>query len=228
MKMVNKDRNIDIVFCIDGTGSMYKFIEYFKINVGKKFVEDIVETFIEANTNITLLRFKVIVFRDYRYDEDALFISPFYKIPDQMDEFMKMVYTLDAHGGGDLNDNGLEALYYAMKSDWMTCKNDRQIIALFTDSDALDLRERIEEENYPSKMPDLKGLIDLWCGVNTDENFKLKERLKRLIIYAPKGSKYESLPFNRMKFTPVAYGRGLEEIDLTEIIKELTKSSTAI
>ena len=228
MQMVNKDRNVDIVFCIDGTGSMSGVIETIKNNA-RRFQQDLTEALIEANTTITQLRVKLITFRDYGCDTDAMEITRFFELPSDQPQFEAALSAIDAHGGGDAPENGLEALYFAIKSDWVCDKNDRQIIVLFTDNEALDLGARAGSAAYPSDMPDMKGLTDLWSCVGKDQDNNLRERLKRLVIYAPKGTKYDTeLKWNRKQFSPVSTGEGLEEIDFTEIIKSLVKSATAI
>ena len=65
------DRNIDLVFCIDGTGSMSGIIDNLKRHA-KRFQNELTEALVEANTNITSLRIKVITFRDYADDPDAM------------------------------------------------------------------------------------------------------------------------------------------------------------
>jgi len=155
-------RNIDVVFCIDGTGSMSPCIESVKSNA-RRFHLEFVKAMTDLGSEIDSMRVKVVVFRDYKDDgEDAMQISPFYELPDDDAEFAKFLAGVSAKGGGDAPENGLEALYFAMKSDFTTGAKDRQVIALFTDADALKLGERKGEAQYPSDMVDMKGLGDIW------------------------------------------------------------------
>ena len=222
-----KERNIDIVFCIDGTGSMCGCIDNVKRHA-RTFHHQLTEALVEANNSITMLRVKVIVFRDYKDDPDAMEVSKFFELPADVEEFERCINSIDAHGGGDLPENGLEALYFAMKSDWVTEANDRQIIVLFTDADALDIGARRGCSNYPSDMVDFEGLQTAWVCKDSQAT-KLRDRLKRLVIFAPEGTKYQNdLKWDRLIYTPVDPGNGLAEIDFTVIINAIVKSATAI
>jgi len=222
---VSKDRNVDIVFCIDGTGSMSGIIDTIKAHA-RKFQVDLTTALVEAKTNITQLRIKLITFRDYGCDSDAMEITRFFELPDDQDKFEAALNAIDAHGGGDAPENGFEALYYALKSDWNTGTNDRQIVVLFTDADALDLGARASAPGYPADMVDMAGLETIWVCKDSQES-SLRERLKRLVIFAPRGTKYESLVWNRLQFEAVERGTGLEDISFEEVIKSIVKSATA-
>lgn len=222
----SKDRNVDIVFCIDATGSMFRVLDKLKNNA-RKFRDDLVVALVEAKTNITSLRIRLVVFRDYGSDTDAMEQTDFFDLPKDQPAFEAALNAIDAHGGGDGPENGLEALYYAMKSKWVTGTFDRQIIVLFTDNDALELGQRAGAAGYPSDMVDLAGLQDIWACESQAQDLYLRDRCKRLVIFAPSGTKYEELGLERTQFNPVNEGTGLEEIDFTDIIKIIVKSATA-
>lgn len=221
-----KDRNVDVVFCIDGTGSMHGVINNLKEHA-KRFKEELVEGLVEARTNVTSIRVRVIVFRDYGCDSEPMTCSEFFTLPADQAEFEATLNAIEAYGGGDEPENGFEALYYAMNSKWVTGQNDRQIIVLFTDTDALDLKERADSVNYPAEMVDAAGLDNLWAG-GQSQTCLLRDRCKRLIIFAPAGTKYSELIWNRTQFCPVEPNGGLKEIDFSEIIKNIVKSATAV
>ncbi len=221
------DRNIDLVFCIDGTGSMHGIIDNLKKHA-KRFKNELTEALVEANTNITSLRIKVITFRDYKDDPDAMVESRFFELPGDQSDFEREIDAIDAHGGGDSPENGLEALYLAMKSDFYTGDKDRQIIVLFTDADALELKYRADCPGYPADMPDWHDLCEIWGGARQTD-LKLRSRLKRLILFAPLGTKYENdFKWNRVTYVPVEPSEGLKELDFSVVIKEIVKSATAI
>lgn len=221
------ERKIDLVFCIDGTGSMYNLIDDVKRNA-KKFREVLVEEMIKAKTSITSLRVKVITFRDYCNAEDAMEISRFFELPDEQEEFEKTVDAIKAQNGGDNPENGLEALYYATQSDFYTGNKDRQIIVLFTDDDALEFKARAKYDGYPGDMVDMKGFQDIWACASQGDS-KLRDNLKRMILFAPKGTIYEKqiAPMHRVNYIPVNREDGLKEIDFSVIIKEIIRSATA-
>lgn len=223
-------RNIDVVFCIDGTGSMAPCIEAVKSNA-RRFHQEFVSAMTDLGSDIDSMRVKVIVFRDYHDDgEDAMRESPFYELPADSAEFEKYLSDVSAFGGGDGPENGLEALYYAMKSDFTTGNKDRQVIVLFTDAEALDLGARASEPGYPADMVDESGLSEMWSCLSQDKACKLRERNKRLVIFAPDGTKYKELKskLNRSVFEPVDMACGLGDIDFSEIIKVIAASATNI
>ncbi|MDR3217004.1 MAG: VWA domain-containing protein [Clostridiaceae bacterium] len=212
---------IDMVFCIDGTGDMAPHIESVKNNV-KRFYLDFAEEMTKQYSYIDSMRVKIIVFRDYGCDGDeAMKISNWFDLPEDDEELSNYLRDIEAHGGGDAPENGLEALYFAMKQDFMTGRNDRQVIVLFTNADCLELGERKGKGSYPEDMVNGEGLQDMWLCRSQDLDSKLRERNKRLVLFAPSGTKYENLKanLNRSVFEPVAMGKGLGDINFDDIIK---------
>lgn len=219
-------RNIDVVFCIDGTGSMAPCIESVKSNA-RRFHQEFASAMTDLGSEIDSMRVKVIVFRDYECDGDeSMQESPFFELPDDDAEFAKYMADITASGGGDEPENGLEALYYAMKSNFTTGAKDRQVIVLFTDANALELKARAKSADYPTDMVDESGLINIWACL--DQNFKLREKNKRLVIFAPDGTKYQELKskLNRSVFEPVDMATGLKDIDFKDIIKIVAASAS--
>lgn len=192
MGFTDIERNIDIVFCIDGGGRMASIIDKIKDNL-KRLYESIDKNIKDdVRIKISSVRVKLIVFRDYEADcNEAMEITDFFKLPEEQDKFEKAIDRINAHGGGDGPQNGFEALYYAMKSDWVTGLRDRQTIVLLSNEDALDLKARADSEYYPKDMVDYEGLWKLWSCVNQSSDLKLRDKLRRLIFYVPKGTKYE-------------------------------------
>lgn len=221
-------RNIDVVFCIDGTGSMAPCIESVKNNA-RRFYLDFAAAMTDLGSEIDSMRVKVIVFRDYHDDGDESMVeSSFFELPADNAEFEKYLSDISANGGGDGPENGLEALYYAMHSDFTTGSKDRQVIVLFTDAEALELKQRAGEANYPADMVDEAGLIETWSCLVQEKGFKLREKNKRLVLFAPDGTKYKTLKskLNRSIFEPVDMAHGLGDIDFKEIIKIIAASAS--
>lgn len=221
-------RNIDVVFCIDGTGSMSPCLANVKSNA-RRFHMEFVSAMTDLGSEIDSMRIKVIVFRDYECDGNQSMVeSPFFELPTDNADFEKFLADVTATGGGDGPENGLEALYYAMKSDFTTGAKDRQVIVLFTDAEALDLKKRAGCPGYPSDMVDEAGLISTWSCVAQDSSLKLRERNKRLVMFAPDGTKYQDLKkkLNRSLFEPVNMADGLGDIDFQDIIKIIAASAS--
>ncbi|MBR2481051.1 MAG: hypothetical protein IKB56_07100, partial [Clostridia bacterium] len=87
---------------------------------------------------------------------------------------------------------------------------------------------------YPANMVDEEGFIKAWyCvrpGFLSQEEFSLRERCKRLVIFAPVGTIYERLStiLNRSVYKPVGKNLGLSDIGIKELFKLLKKSPSAI
>ena len=232
-----KERKVDIIFCIDGSGSMSPCLDKVKANA-KKFYMDLVEMITnDYNSSIEELNIKVITFRDYAEDgEQAMVESRWFDITAGDDvEYEKHLNGIIADGGGDEPENGLEALFLAMTSKWNAKgDNDRQIIVLFTDADALPLKARQGQGKYPADMVDEGGLLQAWMGVRpsflSQGDFNLKERCKRLIMFAPSGTVYSQMQasYNRSQFKPVELDSGLKEISFDDILKIIAASASSV
>ena len=237
LNSTKKDRKVDIIFCIDGTGSMSPCIGQVKANA-KKFYQDFVDKMTnDFDSNVEELSIKVITFRDYsENDQPAMVQSEWFELTaGDEDAYSKHLSGIVADGGGDDPENGLEALFYAMTSDWNAKgDNDRQVIVLFTDADAIPLGKQAGQANYPDKMVDYEGLKNTWYCVRPEflsqADFKLKERCKRLVMFGPAGSVYEQLQkdFNRSLFVPVKMDAGLRDMDFEDVIKIIAASASAV
>ena len=92
-------RNIDIVFCIDGTGSMRPIMDDIKENA-IRFYGEVVESCYAHGASIAALRVKVLVFRDFESEgSDAIVESPFFELPADDDLFSEFLSTIVPGGG---------------------------------------------------------------------------------------------------------------------------------
>lgn len=219
--VLNNKRNIDIVFCIDGTGSMGSCLESVKKNT-LRFIKEYVEYVNEKDLErvIESVRAKTIVFRNFKCDgENALMESPFFEIPTKQDEFMEYLKKVNVGGECIEGANGLEALYKAMQSDFEIGPKGRQIIVLFTDSNFIPLGKQKDVKGYPSDMVDENGLIETWWLCTQDHPSKLKERQKRLVIFAPEGSNYGELRsvLNRSVFVSMDIHKELNDFSFKDL-----------
>jgi len=122
-------RQLDIVMCIDATGSMGGTINAVKANALN----------FEANLNAELerrsisafdaMRVRVIYYRDYGGntwvpsgpgvgDNPPMRVSSFFNLPDQRTSFQAYVNPERATGGGDSPESGLECINEAIGSPW--------------------------------------------------------------------------------------------------------------
>ncbi len=145
---------VDIVFCIDATGSMEPIIKEVK-SIASSFHEKLIEVYDSVDRPIDLLRIKVITFRDFNVDTDALAESKFFELPAETEDFQAYINGITELGGGDEPENGLEALAAAMNSDWTNeGVRRRHVIALFTDASAIKLEDSYKSHpQYPVPAP---------------------------------------------------------------------------
>lgn len=128
--------NVDIVMCIDATGSMAPIIDEVKSNA-ISFYQKYIEEMEVNDMDVAQLRIKVIAFRDYACDDEPMTESQFFTLPDQNEEFRVFLNNIEAKGGGDFPENAFEAIATALKSDWVTeGPRRRHIIVVFTDAPA--------------------------------------------------------------------------------------------
>lgn len=242
--------DVDIVMCIDATGSMGPFLGMVK-EQAKNLYSDIQKKMQEKDKYIDNLRVKVIAFRDYIADLDnAMLTSMFMCLPKQEDEFYRLIDSIKENGGGDAPEDGLEALGYAIKSEWSAQQGNkrRQIIVVWTDDGTHELgfggdprnipsdirringhsKEEVESwilENYPSKMAKSFAELTQWWGYGQIPGF-MDNDSKRLLIYAPLKDYWTTIAEtwdNALLFESEA-GKGLEEYTYNEILDAIASS----
>lgn len=231
------DYKVDIVMCIDITGSMQDCIDIVK-NRALQFWPDLKEALAAASKNVSDVRVKVIGFRDFEADGDgALEISRYFNLSDQgssdPEDYKAFVNGLVADGGGDEPENSLEALALAIQSDWVqTGDKRRHVIVMFTDASAHKLEDANRSNpNYPENMPEsFEDLTDVWMtpssGQQGGTKTKLKQPAKRLIVFGPEvypwPEIYES--WDQVVYNPSKAGTGLDDVSYEDIINAIVGS----
>jgi len=218
--------NVDIVMCIDATGSMAPIINEVKNNA-MTFYEKFEAAMEEQDKYVDVLRVKVIVFKDYICDSEPMKESAFFTLPEESVAFKNFVNGIEPTGGGDTPENALEAIALALKSNWTTAPGKkRHAILVFTDAPALPLGERKDCPGYPAGMP--KNLPELgawWEGTTQDFSGNYSKIAGRLIVFAPNAEPWTELQvWNRYWHTPSKGGTGLEDVDLQAAIDVLVGS----
>jgi hypothetical protein len=215
---------VDLVLCIDGTGSMEPVIEEVKSST-LNFFEQLGEKLSQQRKRVDQFRTKVIVFRDYWADskEMAMISSDFFTLPNESDKFNKFVSDIYADGGGDAPENGLEALALAIQSPWEEIQDfarKRHIIVLFTDTSTHDLTKVPKPKHYPTDIPQTFELLtNAWHA-------QLSDNSKRLLLFAPEMEPWTLIQqvWNNVIFFPSQAGQGLEEFEMDEILNAIVKS----
>lgn len=215
---------VDIVFCIDVTGSMTPIIDAVKANaVG--FYQDVQNNLTAKGKNVDQLRVRVIAFRDFNADPDgALQESSFFALPAEQDVFSAFVSGLVAEGGGDAPESGLEALALAINSPW-TSEGDRrrQVIVVWTDQPAHPLNFAVLPPDLASSVPtSFSDLTDLW----EDPQGPVGSSSKRLILFAPDGPGWSdiSASWENVVHHPSQAGGGLSDVDYGTIVDSIGNS----
>lgn len=216
------DYSVDLVMCIDATGSMTPFIQEVKDNALTFYQRFVAEMNAQTPPKyVKQLRIKIIAFRDYASDAQPMLESKFFVLDDEVDEFRAFVNSIEASGGGDGPENALEALALAMKSKWTTEGTGRRhVIMLYTDAPALELGARAGEPNYPTDLPkDLAELRSMWEGQY------MEQRAKRLLVYAPDCEPWQNIEdWSNLFHTPCSGGAGVSEADINASIRLLVHS----
>lgn len=227
--LVQKVFDVDIVLCIDGTGSMRPIIEMTKQNA-INLPDDIMREAREQGKEISNLRIKTIVFRDYLADgEYAIQMTDFFNFPEEKAGFAEETSTIIASGGGDEPEDGLEALAYAMLSDWQAPRQGarrRQIIAVWTDASCHRLGYGKSSPFYDLSLPeDFDELTD-WWGDEESEHCKMHYESKRLALFAPRVKPWTTLENNwdNVILYPSVAGQGMRETDYRQIVYLLVKT----
>ena len=215
---------VDIVFCIDVTGSMTPIIDAVKTNA-LRFYDDVQTNLTAKGKNVDELRVRVIAFRDFAADGDAaLQESPFFRLPAERAGFSDFVNGLIAEGGGDAPESGLEAVALAMNSPW-TNRGDRrrQVVVVWTDQPANPLQPEVVPADLKSRVSaDFSALTDLW----EDTQGPLGASSKRLILFAPDGPGWSDISavWENVVHNPSQAGGGLSDVDYGTIIDSIGNS----
>lgn len=222
------DYTVDMVFCIDATGSMEDTSGTEKriINMVKEnalhFYDDFSKMMDEKSKHVRQLRIRVVAFRDYIADaENAMLVTDFFQLPQQAKEFEDCINSISAMGGGDIPEDGLEALAYAIRSDWTKeGAKKRQVIVVWTDAGTHELGFGKESPYYPKGMPENMGQLNGWWEQYMHPNYK------RLLIFAPdeEGWSYISKNWDNVIHFPSVAGNGLAERNYADIMNVLGNS----
>lgn len=221
--------DVDLVFCIDATGSMDPLIDMVKRNA-LNFYDDLVRV-MEKNPQgmpkrLDSVRIRVIAFRDYLADgANAMLTTDFFTMPEQAENFKACVNSIRADGGGDEPEDGLEALAYAIRSPWMKPtqgRKRRQVIVVWTDASTHSIGYGAKSSYYPKDMvKDFVELTEWW-----ESGEFVDKQSKRLLLFAPDKEAWSTLSTNwdNVVHHPARAGEGLQEIEYEEMLNLIRNS----
>ncbi len=215
-----------MVFCIDATGSMGGVIDMVKSNAIHLY-EDVMASMAQKGKTVDKLRVKLIAFRDYIADgENAMLASEFFALPEQSKELEDCVKSIEAFGGGDDPEDGLEALGYAIKSHWNEeGMKKRQVIVVWTDAPTHQLGAGGDAPNYPTKMAKSFSELTAWWGDEASGGF-INQSAKRLLLFAPDAPYWSTISdmWDNVIHFPSVAGEGLGEFDYKQIIDAISNT----
>lgn len=214
---------VDIVLCIDCTGSMAPVIEQVKRHA-LDFSPALDELMRSKGKRIDELRVRVVAFRDvFADDADWLNTTDLIDMRHAPELFRDAVLPLVATGGGSEPESSLEALALAILSDWANASQAkaRRVIVMWTDASAHKL-EKSAASRSPLLPPGLPGSLDELTEMWNDQ----PAQSRRLLLYAP-----DTYPWNliaagwsqTIHFPSVA-GDGLQEHEFQAILNAIANS----
>ncbi len=217
--------NVDMCFCIDATGSMGPVISTVKKNA-LSFYQDVTREMERKQKTLDHMRVRVIAFRDYVADEAPMMVTKFFDLPKESSEFEECINSIEASGGGDEPEDGLEALAYAIRSDWTKeGTKKRNIIVVWTDASTHEIGYAKNQPKYPKGMPKDFSELTQWWGDSQMEPY-IKNAAKRLVLFAPNVPywKHITSTWNNVIHYPSTAGKGLEEYTYKEIVDAICNS----
>lgn len=220
--------NVDLVFVIDATGSMEdttgegdKIINTVKKNA-LNFYNDFMAKMDGKHKHVHQLRVRVVAYRDYLADGDqAMLVTNFFQLPQQTEDFQACIHSIHADGGGDIPEDGLEALAYAIRSPW-TADGDKQrhVIVVWSDACTHELGFGRAAANYPTGMPANMSELSEWWDRYMDGSSK------RLLLFTPNEPGWSTISDNwdNVIHYPSVTGNGLQEVNYNQILDVLASS----
>lgn len=228
--------NVDIAFCIDCTESMDNVLNIIKERA-LTFHGDLLSRMREKQKTVDGLRVRVVAFRDYAaYDQERskgyagnepMLVTDFFRLPDEAEKLELAVRSLQPRGGGDFPEDGLEAVAYAIRSDWDRSlgSKHRHVIVVWTDAQPHELGFGKASSRYPKGMAGSIGELTAWWGNPVSRGF-CDQEAKRLVLFTPNEGEWNFLSeqWDQVIHYPSKAGNGLSELDYETILSCLSQS----
>lgn len=215
---------IDIVLCIDVSKNMEPLMCTIK-EQAVRLPSELTYWMTQKGKIVSRFRVKILIFRnDAVNKKNAVQMTDFFDYHTRQDEFNHFVGTIKADGGGTESDCGLDALAYAMASDWMRparATKCRQIIALWSDSAPEKLGFSNSFARRTLRIPSTFGELTAWWGDDPNSpTAKIHNAAKRLLLFAPDEKCWNAInkSWDNVISVPSAAGQGLRDQDFQKII----------
>lgn len=199
-----RKKQLDMVFCIDATGSMQEEID--SVTRTARSLEAEINEHLKQKDKLPfdLMRVRVIFYRDFAadrggydreaprydestYDEGAIPAmnrsnnSRFWTLPDDSGNLEGFLGAEHANGGGDEPEAGFVCLNEALESDWAKSDSETEVtplIAIWTDANARPIND-FEASDLPRRQPrSYDELKAKW-----DDADRLDQRNKLLVFF---------------------------------------------
>ena len=134
--------------------------------------------------------------------------------------------SIEAFGGGDDPEDGLEALGYAIRSKWDTeGMKKRHVIVVWTDASTHMLGYGNKAPNYPQHMAKDFNELTTWWGDCQNKGF-INQNAKRLLLFAPNEPYWKNISdsWDNVIHFPSVAGEGLSELDYKQIIDSISNT----
>ena len=220
--------HIDLVLCIDCTGSMRSTLQ--SVKDAASDLHHVFETrMLEKGKFITGMRVRIVAFRDIFADDPSFEVSDFFDVKQDADSLQLFLDGLRAKGGGgDGPESALEALSIAINSPWSTeADRLRHVVVMWTDALPHPLEKGLDlhtQSPFSAVMAgDLNELTDWW---NDRQNNRIRHEAKRLIMFAPERGVWIDIAENwdNTVYLPSLAGKGLREFEFDQILEILANS----
>jgi len=220
---------VDLVFCIDATFSMDPILDKVKANA-INFYRDFYTIMQNKGKSVSQLRIKIVAFRDYKADKHkAMMTTNFFVLPNQTAEFEACIKSIEPEGGGDLPEDGLEAIAYAIRSEWCNGPGKKRHVIVVWSDDAthpLGVGPKMELDCYPNGMAQSFDELTRWWGCKQMPGL-MDENAKRLLMFTPDKPGWNVI---RDNWNNVIHAitddkdKGLSQVEYAEIMNAICNS----
>ena len=225
-RRVRYDYDVDICLVIDRTGSMRPILDTVKQNA-LGLHRDIEMKMTAKDKRISSLRVRIIAYGDYAADGPAAITGcDFLDLPERSATLEACVSGIRAEGGGDIPEDGLEALAFAIRSKWNRSPGkQRHIICLFTDAPAHDLGFSARAPGYPASAPKTYEELSAMWGY-TQFPGDMDPYAKRLLLFAPDEGWWQRIrtEWENCVLRPADLEGGLSDVTYGEMLDTIVNS----
>ena len=179
---------IDLALCVDLTPVMPGLTSTIKRQI-KELPNRIEEECRKKGLGSPHIRARLVVYKDCRRDDDALRITDFYTLPDEKKSFEAVVDSMEANGAS-VYRSGLEALMYAMCSQWTENKPNRQVVIIWAKGDTRQIGIGYEASK---NMPKSFYQLSRYWGKNGESSSIMDADAKRLVMLVPSEPEWNKL-----------------------------------